>query len=271
PGSATCRWERLPPPGPRRGGIPTTRPSNRRRRQARSATRRGRGPGSSSGRRRPGGERTMKKRTRREFVRDVGAAAVVLGSPLPRGLFAGVRAGSATEARPLFFNLSHLKGRQTTHFLYLAGRKYRMTSVAERPDVLDVERRRNVFLAAVPDDQITHHVQGALVPLDAMALAYSTSDENPSDGTWAMTSMFFQLPLYAVTHAYERARAHTPSGPLKLSGKRKRYGLRAALSEQDMREEQSLVDFSSHAEALVGLHPDILSLEPNSGAHIQNN
>ncbi|HKA36220.1 MAG TPA: hypothetical protein VKH43_05330 [Thermoanaerobaculia bacterium] len=213
----------------------------------------------------------MKKRTRREFVRDVGAAAVVLGSPLPRGLFAGVRAGSATEARTLFFNLSHLKGRQTTHFLYLAGRKYRMTSVAERPDVLDVERRRNVFLAAVPDDQITHHVQGALVPLDAMALAYSTSDENPSDGTWAMTSMFFQLPLYAVTHAYERARAHTPSGPLKLSGKRKRYGLRAALSEQDMREEQSLVDFSSHAEALVGLHPDILSIEPNSGAHIQNN
>ena len=142
----------------------------------------------------------MRNRTRRQFVKEVGATAVLLGAPLPRGLFP-LAPARETEERTLFFNLSHLKGRATTHFLYLAGRKYRMTSVAERPDVLALERRRNEFLASVPDDQITHHVQGALVPKQAMALAYSTSDENSVDGTWAMTSMFFQLPLAAVTHA----------------------------------------------------------------------
>ena len=212
----------------------------------------------------------MEKResTRRDFVKRPAP---------PRFSWERFRASSAPALRrrdgraDAFFNFSHLGNRQTTHFLYVTGRKYRLTKVEDRPDVLAFERRRNEFLRSVPDDQITHHVQGVLLPLDIITLGYSTCDENSKDGTWAMTAMSFQIRLAAMTHAYTKARERTPLGSLPLSGKRKRYKLRAALTEQDLREEQSLVDPNSHAEALVGLHPDILSVEPNSGAHIQAN
>src|SRR6476659_4011074 len=142
--------------------------------------------------------------TRREFVKRVGAAGLLMGMPgLPRGLFA--RAGAATgatEQRTLFFNLSNMKRPMSTHFLYLAGRKYRLSRIAERPDVLAFERRRNAFLASVPDDKITHHVQGVLVPLDTITLAYGSVDEDTGSGTWAMTLMHFVIPQPAVSHAY---------------------------------------------------------------------
>jgi hypothetical protein len=209
--------------------------------------------------------------TRREFVKGAGATALLLGA-LPRGVFGAGRAGAGIEQRTLFFNFSHLRNSEATHFLYLAGRKYRMTKVRERPDVLAFERLRNEFLFSVPDDQITHHIQGVLIPLEIITLGYTTIDENVNgDGKWAMTSMYFHIPTPAASHAYAKARELTPLGPLPLSGKRKRYKLRAALTEQDLREEQALFDPNSHAEALVGLHPDILSVEPNSGAHILAN
>lgn len=209
--------------------------------------------------------------TRRDFVKGVGATALLLGA-LPRGVLGARRAGAGMEERTLFFNFAHVKDVQATHYLYLAGRKYRMTNVRERPDVLAFERRRNEFLASVPDDQITHHIQGVLIPLEIITLGYTTINENVNgDGKWAMTSMYFHIPTPAASHAYAKARELTPLGPLPLSGKRKRYKLRAALTEQDLREEHALFDPNSHAEALVGLHPDILSVEPNSGAHILTN
>src|SRR5205823_1846923 len=67
------------------------------------------------------------------------------------------------------------------------------------------------------------------------------------------------------------ARTLTPSGPLPLSGKRRMYGARPANSLKDLIDESALIDYCSFAEALVGVHPDILSVEPNSAAHIQTN
>ena len=209
--------------------------------------------------------------TRRDFVKGVGATALLLGAPLPRRVFARSLAAGATEERTLFFNFSHLNNRDTTHFLHLAGRRYRLTKVEDRPDILDFERRRNEFLRQVPDKSITHLAPAVVSPIDIVTLAYTTADHDPGAGTWSMTLMYFHTPLGGFSHAYGKAREATPAGPLPLSGKRRRYGLRPALTEQDLMEEQAMVDVSSHAEALIGLHPDILSIEPNSGAHIQNN
>jgi hypothetical protein len=100
--------------------------------------------------------------TRRDFVKRTGATALLLGT-LPRGVLGAGRSDAGTEERTLFFNFSHLGSRPTTHFLYVTGRKYRLTKVEDRPDVLAFERRRNEFLRSVPDDQITHHVQGVLL------------------------------------------------------------------------------------------------------------
>jgi hypothetical protein len=206
-------------------------------------------------------------------MKRMSAAAVVLGMPPLLGETPREKIGLADgRGRTLFFNFSHLKDLDTTHFLYVAGRKYRLTRIQDEPGVLGRERRRNEFLRSLPDDQITHHVRGVRAPADTITLAYTTCSEDPGAGTWGMTSLHFLIPQPAVSHAYARARERTPAGPLPRSGKRARYaGVRPAMTEQDFLEETSMIDITNHAEALVGLHPDVLSIEPNSGAHIQLN
>jgi hypothetical protein len=49
------------------------------------------------------------------------------------------------------------------------------------------------------------------------------------------------------------------------------YGIQAAQTEQDLREEQVLFDVNSHAAAILGASPDLFSLEPNSANNIHTN
>jgi hypothetical protein len=170
------------------------------------------------------------------------------------------------EQRTIFFNFAHLGSAETTHYLYAGGRKHLLTAVADKPHVLQQARAANEFLRSVPDDRITHHVESVEFTTEAVTLAYLTSNESPESGTWQMTSMFINIPSPSVSHAYLHARGRVPAGELPLSSKRKAYGVRAAASEQDLRDEHALVDCLSHAQALVGLHPDILSIEPRSAA-----
>ena len=218
---------------------------------------------------------------RRDFIKNLSAAAAALGMPAvaSQSLAAedddevsGKRLSRRRKSRrTLFFNFAHLGNVDTQHYLYMGGQKYGLTRVADRPQVLRNERRSNAFLRAVPNDQITHHVRNVAAPDDVITLAYTTCNENPATGAWEMTAMHFAIPPTALGHAYAMARARNPRGPLPLSGKRLRYGVRAARTQQDLRDESVLIDTNSHAEALVGLHPDILSIEPESGGHIQTN
>jgi hypothetical protein len=173
--------------------------------------------------------------------------------------------------RTLFFNLSHLRGAATTHYLYMAGRKYQLQAVQDDPRVLAEARRHNGFLLALPDDQVTHYAAGVHTADDAVTLAYLTCNENPDAGTWEMTGMHMHIPSAGFESAYKHARRLTPSGPLPLSCRRHRYGLPGAQSLQDLVHEQALVDTSSFAATMVGLHPDVLSIEPASAAHVHAN
>lgn len=215
--------------------------------------------------------------TRRTFVKGLGAGGALLGLPhLPvddaKAQSASTRAPRRRETRTLIFNLSHLGPAAvgTTHYAYIGGRKFRLAHVSEAPQVLARERRRNEFLQSLPDHQLTH-VAVAEVPSDSVGLAYVTCNENTTTGMWEMTGTFFHPPLTALAHAYRLARVRTPQGPLPLSGKRKRYGVRPATTLKDLRDEAVLVDPASFAEALVGAHPDILSLDPDSHSHIHTN
>lgn len=169
----------------------------------------------------------------------------------------------------LFFNLSHLNGANTDHFMYVAGRKYPLARVADAPDVLAAYRKSNALLRVVADPKITHHAVDVDVASDTVALAYLTCNENSATGTWEMTGMSFQIPGSALVHAYKQARILTPKGPLPLSGKRKLYGAPAATSLKDLQDETQLIDTMSFAQAIVGLHPDILSAEASSAGHIR--
>ena len=214
-------------------------------------------------------------RKRRRFIGALGAAGASFGTPaLLAGCFggggddAGAGDSPGAEQRTLFFNLGHLGSTPTTHWLYAAGHKHALERVADRPEVLRQARLENAFLREVPDDRITHHVEGVVFSTRSVTLAYMTCNESPETGRWEMTSMHFNIPSSTAAHAYQQLSVGAAGGVLPLSNKRRAYGVRAAASARDLLDEHALVDCFSHADALVGVHPDILSIEPNSAAVI---
>ena len=216
---------------------------------------------------------------RREFIKRIGVAAAALG--LPPSLSAGAASHAvATHAKSpghrktkvtLFFNLSHLRHVNTTHHLFMGGRKHELERVDDKPQILRQARHTNAFLRHVGDEHITHHAKNVEIASDMVTLAYLTCNEDATTGTWEMTSMHFNIPPGAFAYAYAQAREFTPDGPLPLSAKRRFYRAPAATTQSDLEDESVLIDFNSHAEALVGLHPDLVSIDPDSAAHIQCN
>ncbi|MDQ6780956.1 MAG: twin-arginine translocation signal domain-containing protein, partial [Candidatus Eremiobacteraeota bacterium] len=213
--------------------------------------------------------------SRRDFLRHTAGAGLALGlSPLLAscgGSDSAPDTPPARETQTLFFNLAHEDAGDKAYYLTGGGQRYALTRVSAQPEVLARERQNNKFLRGVPDDQITHHVENVVTASDSVTLFYSGPDIDPAAGTWSMSYVFLQVPTSGAAHAYRQARARRPSGPLPLSAKRKLYGLPPAESEQDLREERVLIDTASLAAALVGTHPDLLSLEPNSAHNIQSN
>ena len=220
--------------------------------------------------------------TRRDFLKFAGVAGASLGLPGvaggadtsspnawsssdPRGLRA---AKGGRSVRTLFFNLSHLPG-ATSHSLFMGGRKYVLTRVQDAPQVLVTARRTNAFLRAVPDDQITHHAVGVETSDDIVSLGYLSCNENPATGYWEMSGTALNIPDSAMHFAYHRARRLSKGPSLQLSNKRREYRAPPARSARDLIEESMLIDTTSFAAALAGVHPDILSVEPTSAAHIQ--
>jgi len=176
-----------------------------------------------------------------------------------------------THQRTLFFNLSHEKHAGKTYYLTGGGGRFTLTPTADRPEVLALARQSNAFLRQVPDDQITHHVANASFASDSVTLCYVSSEIDAQAGTWSMSAVQLYIPPEGAIRAYEGARMKTPSGPLPLSAKRRRYGAAAANSEQDLRDERELLDTTSHAATLVGCHPDLMALDPNVAHTIHSN
>lgn len=204
--------------------------------------------------------------TRREFLSRVAVAGMAMGLPpllsSCGGNSASGAAPPATESRLLFFNLSNSRHIATEHHLNIAGQRFRLTPVAEAPDVLRQARQDNGFLRSVAENSITHHVEASL-PANAVALGYVSCLENPAAGTWAMSSLYMSLPQSAHDAAAARM-----LGRLRHSAKRRFYGQPAALSAADLRDEAMLVDSHDHAYAMIGAHAELLSLDPESAAYI---
>ena len=206
---------------------------------------------------------------RRDFIK--GAASLGASAALPLGLAACFGGGddspsvpAGKEARTLFFNLSHENHAGKTYYLTGGGQRIPLVSVKDTPEVLRRVRATHKFLAAVPDDQITHHVENAVFANESVTLCYVSTDIDTAAGTWSMTAVQLVIPASGSTRAYASARARSPSGALPMSAKRALYGLPAAQTEQDLREERDLLDTASHAATLVGAHPDLMCLEPGA-------
>jgi len=205
---------------------------------------------------------------RREFLVGAAGTGLLLAAP---SLLGSCRHDEDVAPGTLFFNFSHEGFASRTYFLTGGGKSYRLTKVTDAPDVLVRARRHNAFLRGVPDGQITHHIEGTSFATDSVTLSYVSSDIDTGAGTWSMSAVYVLLPPGSISHAYERARARTPSGPLPLSPKRAMYGIPAARTEEDLLEEQVFLDANSQAAAILGGGPDLFSLDPKSAAHIQTN
>lgn len=213
--------------------------------------------------------------SRRDFLRRAAGAGVALGiSPVLGGCGGDdTRADPppGKERRTLFFNLSREAHAGRTYYLTGGGNRYNLVPVHARPDVLARERVGNAFLRLIPDEHITHHVEDVVTPTDTVTLSYLGPDIDQNAGTWSMSMVFLQIPTTGAARAYERARLARPSGSLALSAKRRLYGLPAAMTERDLMEERVLVDSADLAAALVGSHPDLMSLEAGSAHSIHSN
>lgn len=172
-----------------------------------------------------------------------------------------------THQRTLFFNLSHENHAGQSYYLSGGGRRYPLTAVQDAPQVLREARQGNAFLRQVADDQITHHVADAVLASDSVTLLYLYKDIDVAAGTWSMSSTQFYIPPTSAAPAFSLAMAGSTTGLLPLSTKRQAYGIAAAASAQDLADERVLLDAHGHGAAVVGVHPDLMSLDPDS-AHI---
>src|SRR4051812_48704975 len=87
---------------------------------------------------------------RRAFLSRATAAGMAVGlPPLLASCGGDSGAGAApsrTESRLLFFNLANSRQSATEHHLHIAGQRFRLTPLAEAPQVLNLARQGNGFL-----------------------------------------------------------------------------------------------------------------------------
>jgi hypothetical protein len=206
--------------------------------------------------------------SRRDFLQSAASTGAVLALPsqrrptTPRG----------TSMRSLFFNFSHQTHEGHEYFVMVGKYRYRLTPTGGRHPVNSVAFRRNRFLQMLPEGSITHVAERIAVPPNEVVLGYTLIDPDVNTGTYKVASLHLLPPITSFAYAYRQARRNvSATAPLPLSAKRKKYGLAAAVTLRDLIEEQDLLDTTTFATALANLHPELLSADPNSAAHIQTN
>lgn len=175
------------------------------------------------------------------------------------------------ERKDMFFNLSHEDYSGHEYHLLVGTKRLRLRELKEHDSRLARTRRGNRFLSQVPDAQITHVLEDVETPADEVALSYVIKDPDTTTGQWQMSAIYLKPPASSIGYAYAQALGGAIGTPLKQSIKRRKYGLPAANSLQDVMEEQALLDTTDWATALTNFYPEMLSADPNSAAHIQTN
>lgn len=208
--------------------------------------------------------------TRRRFLQGGLAAAMLGGMPWLAGCGGGddnedPPARPDPERRTMFFNHSHLDHAGKSMFLRVGEVFHPMTPVAEKPDVLARERRRNSFLAAVPDTAITHVVED--VAVDATYVMPIAACTRGADGRWTMDGVYLSLPASSAAAGFTQLTLRHPG---KATAKRRAYGLQAAASSAELHEEQSLYDAYDHAAALMTTHSNLMSYQGDAANTVVN-
>ena len=213
--------------------------------------------------------------TRRQFL--TGALATGALTGLPAGLLAqggghgGKPAKPRLEQRDYFFNFAHEAGHETaTYYLVAGGTRVKLNRAQDHPGVLRHHRKKNRFLQNVPEDQLTHFVQNVRLSADFVTMSYVIQSANTSAGTWNMSAMYFMPPMGGIVDAAALAVERAGANPIPRSAKRSLYGHPPAVTAEDLIDEAILLDPSDHATAIIGMHPDLFSVEGTSASIVHN-
>jgi hypothetical protein len=207
--------------------------------------------------------------SRRHFISTsagLGAAMALLPAA------AKAHRGRFIERRALFFDLSHEQHRGHTYVLMSGRNRYPLIPLIGLPPVHSKAYRRNLFARMLPSTALTHMVENVSIPSDGVQLSYIMKDPDVGSGTWQMSGMFLLVPGSAMPYAFRQASKNLfPNSQLKLSAKRRKYGIPAASSLQDLLYEQDVIDTTEFATTLTNLHPELFCADPPTAAHIQTN
>ncbi len=177
--------------------------------------------------------------------------------------------------RTWFLNLSHENFAGHAYYLLLGKRRYKLRELGRNDAGLEQARRSNRFLGGVPDFMITHALEGVQPPGPQVVLSYLVKDPDTTSGQWQMSGFFLLPPASSYDYAYQQMRKKAKhdhegvEGTALLSAKRRKYGLPPVASLRDLLEEQVLLDTTDWATAMVNVHPELVSADPDSAAHIQ--
>jgi hypothetical protein len=213
----------------------------------------------------------LKELSRRTFIGGAAGTGATL-AVAPELIGQTFRRSPVRTRRTFFINLSHEAYHGQDYRMLVGGQVYRLRELAKGDASVARERRTNRFLSAVPDYCITHALEDVMASANEVQLSYTIKNPDLSSGQWDMSSVYLILPSGSYTQAYTRARTNSDFlSPLPISSKRKKYNLPAAMTLRDVLEEQIFLDTTDWAATLVNMHPELVSADPNSAAHIMQN
>jgi hypothetical protein len=222
--------------------------------------------------------RAMNLNVTRRTVLKAGAltagAAALPYAALAVGVGAGRKRGQKTgerEFRSFVFDLSWCDTADHDVVLVAHPHYHKLRRVS--PGKLLQLRNKHPVLARIPDDKLTHYIEIDM-PADVVQWCYlQRFRRGASDGRWDMLMMFIHHPVSALVAAAVKERGLLGLGEFpRVADKWARYGL--------TREDMALIDdhegldafkdSNDTASTMISGHPEMLCLDADNSAYIQN-
>lgn len=204
---------------------------------------------------------------RRDFIKSLSAAGMFAGLA-GMGLLQSCGSGSSPatpETRSLHLDLAHLEPADHDFTLVAGTAHYPMEAATATS--ITAAKRANRFVNLLPDGRITHHAGELTLPGDQIQLCHirRTAKGDPH-GPWTLAGYFLHIPTASLL------RAHSRRNNGKLTSKALLYGLSySAASDTDALHESNMITPADSATAFIFTHPELMSMEPDSAAHITVN
>src|SRR5581483_7675401 len=195
-----------------------------------------------------GGRTIMEQRTGQSSRRDFLGKAAAAGAAVALAPHLDAAKNQKNELRTLFFNFSHEDHEGHTYYLVMGKERHLLQPAGPDHPALLWASQKNRLLQSIPAGSITHVLENITAPSNQVLLTYTIKDPDTTTGRWALSSMYLLTPSSSSRYAYEQGSKGLRQGaPLPLSAKRMKYGLPAAVTLQDVFDEQDLVDSTDWA------------------------